>query len=387
MRAGVLPTVAAVCAATAFIALFALPFAQVETTDHDGDGSTTTETLWLRDGLRADQSAVPGGDPVYLIVATSVLLVGGVAFGVGAWGRGTRMRWMHGAGGVTASLGAAMTIHGSALWVGRGVSSLFQRAGGFDGPPYDHFATYRYYSPSVDLYASFTPVAPLVLMAVAIAAVATIAFSWARRVAATRGLDTMARRHAWLAVTGALVLALALLLPWSSQVLDDPVPPPEGQARDTDTYMWSAWDVHVINDATHEYAVEIGEGGLIQYRGLSAALSGLAVAGLFLTVLPVVSLAGTHLSGRGQPVYGRLLENAAFLTATALAVAAGIIVAGTFWLYDANDVVDSSMTGLPLLALVPAVAGAYLLVQVLRGLLAVDNDLVADDFPETVNYE
>lgn len=387
MRAGALPTLAAVCAATAFIALFALPFAQVGTTDHDGDGSTTTETLWLRDVMQADQSAIPGGDPVYLIVATSVLLVGAVAFFVGAWGRTARMRWAHGAGGVTAALGAAMTIHGSALWAGRGVSSLFQRAGSFDGPPYEHFAVYRLYSPSVELYSSFTPVAPLVLLVVAIAVVAAVGFSWASRVAATRGLDTMARRHAWLAVVGALVLALALLVPWSSQILDDPVPPPEGQARDTDTYRWSAWDVHVINDATHEFAVERGEGGLIQYQGLSAALSGLAVAGLFLIVLPMVSLAGTHLSGRGQPVYGRLLENASFLTAAVLVVAAGIIVAGTFWLYDANEVVDSSMTGLPLLALVPAVAGAYLLVHVLRGLLAVDNDLVADDFPETVSYE
>jgi hypothetical protein len=393
MRARILSGVIALLAVAALVIHLTVPFASYEIADQMGvePGSGTYTVGELKDA-RAQQDEtnrpyviVPGSSLTYLLTGAIVLTLGALVFFGSQFMRGTAGSYTRVGGGILTALGAGFSIHGNGLWSGRGISSLIHMLG-WDAPPGAYKDTYLANFSPMDIVSSWMPISPFILTFIGLAIVILLAYAWVPAVRDERNMRHLAKRHGRLAIIGAVALVVALLMPWVVQVLEHGLTEGPNPA-DEDPFFWSAYDVMFYREVSFGPADEVGESGLLLWVGLSIALRALMIMGIAGMVVPFIALAGKQIESDGNPVLGRMLENIGLLAVLTHAYLILAAFMGAFVLLNASDQYASTITGLPLLLMIPAGIGVVWAGMVGRDVIADETDLVADDFPEPVVYD
>lgn len=387
MRVGK-PVVVASLAILILVVHLALPFAWIEI--RDGRSAVVESGLLSRsemaDRLEGDEApGVPGAGLGYLLASALLGAAAGVAFLVAGAMREKAQTWTRFGAGSLLGLGTAMALHGNGLWAGRATGTLLHDIFYAPALPEEH-ATVQSLAAG-DTFTRIIPISPLVVAALAFLLLFALIRNWTPHVRDERGMRHAAGRHGRLALLGAAVLLTATMMPWVVQELHEDVTPAEGSTAGTDHFFWSAYDVMQKREASQLIAEDSGEGGLIMWGGLDAALGFLMLGAMLGIVGPVLALAGKDLESSGEAVFGRLLENTSLVAILSHTFAIVAALLAAFFLHHPLEFQKAITTGIPLILVVPAGIALVTAGLVARDVVAVDSDLVADDFPEPVVYD
>lgn len=387
MRVGK-PVVVASLAVLILVVHLALPFAWIEV--RDGRSAVVESGMLSRsemaDRLAGDEApGVPGGGLGYLLASAILGAAAGIAFLVASAMRQKAQTWTRFGSGALLGLAAALGLHGNGLWAGRATGTVLHDTFYAPALPEEH-ATLQALAAG-DTFTRIIPISPLVVAALGLLLLFVLVRTWTPFVREERTMRQAAARHGRLAMLGAAVLLMATMMPWVVQELHEDVTPPEGSTAGTDHFFWSAYDVMQKREASQLIAEDSGEGGLIMWGGLDAALGFLMLGAVLGIVGPVLALGGKDLESAGEAVFGRLLENASLLAILSHTFAIVAAVLGAFFLHHPLEFQEAIMTGIPLILVIPAGIALVTAGLVARDVVAVDTDLVADDYPEPVVYD
>ncbi len=351
--------------------------------DEAPNQTSTTELRFWWDQLSwdLDHETVPGAAALYGAISAVVLATGTAL----AWLGDRRNR--HGlivAGLATTLAGATATIHYSALWTGRLLTTLVHTIAGFDAPA----ALLRTGPFTPDAYSSVWTIAPTLVLGLALAAVIVQARGLAARATGEFDLRPQAALHTragWMAL---IVLAVLFAAPLSAQELPDNLGNNNGAtATDNDTFWFSAYDTYRIHEGTSRAAEETNRGNLVQYEDLGRALwlgfSAVLLAGL----ATVLGTHGTLLGAQGDRNLGNLWQGSVYAGITAnvgLFILTSLIV---LLLHRPNADIDDRGLILGLGALIPVFMGLLSQIAISRTLMRESGTLLADDFPEPITYD
>ncbi len=389
MRMRWFPLIVAALALAALTVHFAVPFAHI--VEQDVEGAVVRDDVLslgdLKDERTAATSIIPtGAGFTYMAVSLVMMLVGALVFALAGQMQGEgRNGWIQFGSAATTALGAAMTVHSQALWVGRGFNAWIQKIMGWDNPPKAWADLYAEHS-AADAVTYFTVISPIIVLAVTLALIFILVKTWTTMVRDERDMRRNAWQHGRLAFISALILSLVAIMPWVVTVMAGSVQPAGTEVAD-DTFFWSAYDVMLLKDVSYEAAVEGREAGLVLWDDLGTLLSIVMLTSMLAVLAPFIGLAGKHMESLHQPVFGRLVESASLATVLLHPFTVLAAFLASFTLHDPNDIFSARTTGIAMIAAIGGVVGSVYAILVARYVVADETGIIADDFPEPVVYD
>lgn len=373
---------ALVLAAVALVVLAAAPHALfVDNPPGEASPTATTEMRFWWDQMAwdLDHETVPGASSIYGAIGVVAFLVGSALTFVAV--RSERSRLL--LGGLSASfVGALLSIHYSALWTGRSLTSLVHLIAGFDGPA----ALLRTTPFTPDAYSLIWVMAPTAVLGLVIASFLIQAKAVAKVAVGEFDLSGPAKRHLKTASLALVVLAVLFVAPLSVQELPDNYGPSNG-AVDNDSFWFSAYDTYRINEGTLRAAEESNRGNLVEYEDLGNALGFGFGAVVALLLASILGVHGSIRGARGDRNLGNLWQGGVYLGAAANVALFLTLLLTAFLLHKPNaDLADRSPF-LVLFGLVPVFLGLMAQLNIVRTLMRESGTLLADDFPEPIIYD